>query len=78
MADKASANGVGLEPLTVDEMLAKYPKPNVDKAIYNRQYTQSRELLIEKFERQIQAGINAESCQRGLKNLLENSPPGPP
>lgn len=40
MADKASANGVGLKPLTVDEMLAKYPKRNVDKAIYNRQYTQ--------------------------------------
>ena len=40
MADNASSNDDGLKPLTVDAMLAKYPKPNVDKTVYNRQYTQ--------------------------------------
>ncbi|KAJ9353135.1 hypothetical protein DTO027B9_5387 [Paecilomyces variotii] len=64
--------------MTLDEMLAKYPKRSVEQAVIHRNYKEGREQTIRKFEEQICRGIHVETCMAGLKGFLENTPPAPP
>ncbi|RMJ20810.1 hypothetical protein PHISP_08319 [Aspergillus sp. HF37] len=64
--------------LTVDEMLERYPKEDVEHAIYSRDYVGDRKRLIEKYQHIIARGFNVEIATKALDELLEHTPSEPP
>ena len=80
--------------LTIAEMMEKYPKDIVEKAMFQRNYKEyglalsiwhleliigrGRDKTIRMFEDQIRSGINVETCKVGLEELLESTPSMPP
>ncbi|KAL1983597.1 hypothetical protein VTN96DRAFT_10176 [Rasamsonia emersonii] len=80
MSTPQARNGIesATAGMTLDEMLTKYPKRQVEQAVTQRKYKEGRERTIRQFEEQIRQGINAETCNEGLENLLKTTPPAPP
>ncbi|KAE8344729.1 hypothetical protein BDV24DRAFT_126320 [Aspergillus arachidicola] len=64
--------------LTVEEMLKKYPKGNVEKAIYRLDYVSQRNRMIKSYEDMIDSGHNVELATKALDMYLESTPSEPP
>ncbi|RMJ24084.1 hypothetical protein PHISP_05042 [Aspergillus sp. HF37] len=64
--------------LTVDKMLAIYPREHVEDAIYDRNYEAGRNRTLQRFKDLIAQGVNVESCTKGIQEVMQTTPPSPP
>ncbi|KAJ5593887.1 uncharacterized protein N7459_000095 [Penicillium hispanicum] len=73
-AKKESKNGLVQRGLSLDEMFERYPRHEVEKAMYRIDYPSRRVEVIRQFEKQIDQGVNVESCREGIQWALKNMP----
>ncbi|OJJ41992.1 hypothetical protein ASPZODRAFT_78107 [Penicilliopsis zonata CBS 506.65] len=66
------------EALTVDQMLQRYSKKNVERAIFHRDYVSERTRLIEEYNIMITTGHNVEVATRARDTFIEDTPSQPP
>ncbi|KAK2810327.1 hypothetical protein FQN50_003058 [Emmonsiellopsis sp. PD_5] len=60
--------------MTIDEMRAKFPKANVDMAMFDRHYIETRKAMVAEYEEAIAEGTSVEYFEKSLQEL----PPAPP
>ncbi|KAJ9309011.1 hypothetical protein DTO217A2_1380 [Paecilomyces variotii] len=64
--------------MSIDEMLERYPKSEVEKAIFDRDFSQHRAQTIAGLEESIHRGINADLCRQTLDQIDRIMPPHAP
>ncbi|KAK2803561.1 hypothetical protein FQN51_003323 [Onygenales sp. PD_10] len=60
--------------MTIDEMMAKFPKANVNMAMFDRHYIETKKALVAEYEECIAEGCSVEYFQKSIQEL----PPAPP
>ncbi|RFU24691.1 hypothetical protein B7463_g11646, partial [Scytalidium lignicola] len=64
--------------MIIEELFKKYPKHNVEHAIFSRNYKMERQKNIEQYQKQIGDGINVEVPKKILEDYIKSSPTEPP
>ncbi|KAK2761256.1 hypothetical protein FQN54_001778 [Arachnomyces sp. PD_36] len=64
--------------MTIDEMMAKYPKANVEMAMFTRNYVGLLKKMAREYEAHIARGNNVEAFKKLLQELDEEYTPAPP
>ncbi|PGH13337.1 hypothetical protein AJ79_03754 [Helicocarpus griseus UAMH5409] len=65
-------------PMTIDEMMAKYPADKVQLAMFTRDYAGLKKQRASHYKEQIAKGVNVDTCRKGLRRLAEEYTPAPP
>ncbi|KAF3394319.1 hypothetical protein F1880_005370 [Penicillium rolfsii] len=64
--------------MTIGEMLQRYPRAEVERAIFDFNFSLHRAQTVKRYQDSIARGVNVDQCQQVLKEIEENMPPGPP
>ncbi|OQD67410.1 hypothetical protein PENDEC_c037G07104 [Penicillium decumbens] len=73
-----AAEATPMQQMTVEEMLQRYPKSEVEKAIFDIKFSEHRAQTIKRLHESIARGVNVDLCHQLLKEIERDKPPGPP